>query len=67
MSQEDVFKILKELKGEATAKEIKELAKKKYPTRTLHMYVGDRLRKLERNNKIIKNGEKWKINKNKRV
>lgn len=63
MSQEDVLNILKELKGEATTKEIRELAKKKYRDRTLYLYVGDRLKKLERNKQIIKNGEKWKIKK----
>jgi len=63
MSQEDVLSILKELKGEATTKEIRELAKKKYRERTLYLYVGDRLKKLERNKQVIKNGEKWKIKK----
>lgn len=63
MSQEDVLNILKELKGEATIKEIRELAKKKYSGRTLYLYVGNRLKKLERNKQIIKNGEKWKIKK----
>jgi len=63
MSQEDVLSILKELKGEATIKEIRELAKKKYRERTLYLYVGDRLKKLERNNRITKEGEKWKIKK----
>lgn len=61
MSQEDVLEILKELKGEATIKEIRDLARKKYPTRTLYLYVGDRLKKLERNNQVRKQGEKWKI------
>ena len=63
MSQEDVLSILKELKGEATTKEIRELAKKKYRERTLYLYVGDRLKKLERNNRITKEEEKWKIKK----
>ena len=63
MSQEDTLKILKELKGEATTKEVKELEKKKYRERTLYLYIGDRLKKLERNNKITKEGEKWKIKK----
>lgn len=63
MSQEDVFKILKELKGEATTREIKDFAQKKYPTRTLYLYVGDRLKKLERNGEIELKGTKWKIKK----
>jgi len=63
MSQEDVLQILKELKGEATTKEIRELAKKKFRERTLYLYVTDRLKKLERNNLVSKEGEKWKIKK----
>lgn len=65
MSQEDVLKILKDLKGEATTKEIQEVAKKKYPERTLYLYVSNRLKKLERNNQIKKEGERWKIKKGK--
>ena len=65
MSQEDVLSILKELKGEATTKEIRELAKKKYRERTLYLYVGDRLKKLERNKQVIKEGEIWKLKKRK--
>lgn len=61
MSQEDVFNIIKELSGEATTKEIRELAKKKYRERTLYLYVLNRLKKLEVNGKIIRKGEKWKI------
>lgn len=61
MSQEDVLNILKELKGSATIKEIRELARKKYPERTLYLYVVNRLKKLEGNKLIEKSGEKWKI------
>ena len=63
MTQEDVLSILKELKGEATTKEIRELAKKKYRERTLYLYVVNRLKKLEKNKQVIKDGEKWKIKK----
>lgn len=63
MSQDDVFNLLKDLKGEATTREIRELAKKRYPARTLYLYIGNRLQKLEKNGKILKNGEKWKIKK----
>ena len=63
MSQEDVIGIIKELGGEATTKEIKDKAKKKYPERTLHTYVLDRLRKLEINHRVVKEKEKWKIKK----
>lgn len=61
MSQEDVLNILKDLKGEATTKQIRDVAKKRFPYRTLYLYVADRLRKLEKNKKIKKEGEKWKI------
>ena len=63
MSQEDVKNILKELKGEATAKEIRDYAKKKYPERTLYLYVSNRLKKLERNGEIEFKDGKWKIKK----
>ena len=65
MSQEDVLEIIRELGGEATTKEIKERAKRKYPERTLFMYVLNRLKKLEMSNKVEKRGEKWKIKKHK--
>ena len=61
MSQEDILCILKELKGKASTEEIRKLAKKRYHSETLYLYVTDRLKKLERNNKIIKEGKKWKI------
>lgn len=63
MSQEDVKKILKELKGEATTREIRDYAKKKYPERTLFLYVLNRLQKLERNGEIEFKEGKWKIKK----
>jgi len=48
MSQTDVYNILKELGGKASSSDIKKIAKEKFPNRTLYMYVGNRLRKLER-------------------
>ena len=63
MSQEDILSLLKELKGEATTKEIRDRARKKYPERTLYLYVLNRLKKLESNKFIKKEGEKWKITK----
>lgn len=65
MSQEDVLKILKYLKGEATTKEIKEEARKRYRERTLFLYVIDRLKKLEKNKEIEQKEGKWKIKKKK--
>ena len=61
MSQEDVLNILKDLKGEATTKQIRDVAKKRFPYRTLYLYVNNRLRKLEKNKKVKRDGEKWKI------
>ncbi len=61
MSQEDVYKILKELGGKATSKQISELARKKFPDRTLYQYVGNRLQKL-RTKKVIRYHEGlWEI------
>lgn len=60
MSQEDIFTIIKKLGGEATLKQIRDYAEKHY-SGTLHLYVLNRLRKLEINNKIIKKGNKWSI------
>ena len=48
MSQSDVLELLYELGGSATTKEIRDLAKRKYPERTLYIYVGNRLKKLEK-------------------
>jgi len=62
MSQLEVYKILKELGGEATTDEISELAKKKFPEYTLHMYVINRLKKLKKKGIVIKiDKNKWKI------
>jgi Fe2+ or Zn2+ uptake regulation protein len=52
MSQEEVYKIIKELGGEATSQQIKQRAKEKFPGASLYQYVGDRLRKLEKNGYI---------------
>lgn len=46
MSQDDTLKILKELGGQATSLEISNRAKKKYPDRTLYIYISDRLKRL---------------------
>ncbi len=68
MSQEDTFKILKELGGKATSLEISRRAKEKYPHRTLHHYVSTRLKDLAKWGFVIKevgsDGKKiWKIKK----
>lgn len=48
MSQSNVLSLLNKLEGFASTKDIKNLAKKEYPNSTLHTYVLDRLRKLEK-------------------
>lgn len=61
MSQKEIYIILKELGGEATTKEIKEVAKKKFPNCTLHLYVTDRLKKLEKWGIVKRVENSWKI------
>jgi hypothetical protein len=63
MSQEDVYKLIKMLGGRATTAEIKKLAQQKYPDRTLHQYVGDRLKKLQKWGFVEKVGDYWVIRK----
>lgn len=53
MSQSEVYKILKDCGGFASQTQIKTIAKEKFPTATLHSYVGDRLKKL-RKKQIVK-------------
>jgi len=49
MSQQAVYELLQKLGGRATSREISQLALKMYPEYTLHSYVGNRLRKLQKN------------------
>jgi DNA-binding HxlR family transcriptional regulator len=63
MSQRDVYEILKEIGGKATTNEIRNLAKNKYPNRTLYQYVSDRLKKLQKWGYVEKEGEYWVIKK----
>ena len=65
MSQEAVFKILQELGGTATARQISALALKKFPDYTLHNYVYDRLKRLEKWGKVTFDGKQWIIVKRK--
>jgi hypothetical protein len=55
MSQKLVYLLIKELGGTAFPKQIKELAKQKYPDRTLYKYVYDRLHRLAKWGYIQKN------------
>lgn len=52
MSQAETFGLLKELGGRATSKELKQLAKERYPELTLWIYISKRLRQLRYNGKI---------------
>lgn len=46
MTQEDVRRLMEELGGEATTGELSQLAKERFPERTLDTYVGSLLRRL---------------------
>jgi len=48
MSQEDVRRLLLSAGGEATVEELSELARERYPKRSLHGYLGERLKSLEK-------------------
>jgi hypothetical protein len=48
MSQKIVFQLLKDLGGRATWKQVSELAKERYPDASLHTYVGQQLKRLQR-------------------
>jgi DNA-binding HxlR family transcriptional regulator len=61
MSQSIVLELLNELGGVASLKEIRALAKKKYPDTTLHSYISDRLRKLEKWGTVKRKIENSKI------
>ena len=55
MGQKLVYLLIKELGGTAFTRQIRELAKKKYPDRTLHSYVHVILHRLEKWGYIQKN------------
>jgi len=64
MSQEDVRQLLSELEGEATVSELSELARKKFPERTLHTYLSERLQPMEKKGLVEKvNDDRtaWKL------
>jgi transcription initiation factor TFIID TATA-box-binding protein len=48
MTQEDVRRLLDELGGRATVEEVSNRAKKNFPKRSLHTYVGQLLQQLEK-------------------
>ncbi len=62
MTQEDVRRLLDELGGKATVKEISTRAEKKYPERSLHTYVGQLLRRLEKKGFVTEVSDKtWQL------
>lgn len=54
MSQKEVYRILKELGGMATTKQISQRAKDKFPRCSLWSYVGHTLRRLEKKGYVAK-------------
>jgi len=48
MSQEEVRQLLLELGGKATVSELSKLAQEKFPDRTLHTYLSERLQPMEK-------------------
>lgn len=62
MTQEDVRRLLDELGGRATVEEISTRAKENYPDRSLHTYVGQLLRRLEKKGFVTKVDDKiWEL------
>lgn len=64
MSQEDVRQLLSELGGEATVSELSKLAQEKFPDRTLHTYLSERLQPMEKKGLVEKvNNDRitWKL------
>jgi Fe2+ or Zn2+ uptake regulation protein len=63
MGQKQVYLLLKELGGEATTKQVSELAREKYPDQTLHHYAYQVLAALEKWGYVKRSnrGKTWKI------
>jgi transcription initiation factor TFIID TATA-box-binding protein len=62
MTQEDVRQLLSKLDGQATVEEISTCAKTTYPNRSLHTYVGQLLRRLEKKDFVTNVGNKtWEL------
>jgi transcription initiation factor TFIID TATA-box-binding protein len=61
MSQEGVRQLLQEMSGEASTSEIATRARKRYPNRTLHTYVGQILRQLENKGFVTKQSDLWSL------
>ena len=66
MSQEDIRLLLDSLRGEATHSELSQAARKRYPNRTLHSYVTQLLKSMEKKGYVEKikdesNRTVWKL------
>lgn len=61
MSQEDVRRLLVTLGGEASLKELSDLARERYPKRSLHAYLGERLKSMERKEIVEKSDDKTSV------
>lgn len=61
MSQEDVRSLLAELDGEATVHEIANLARKKFPDRTLDTYLSERLQPMKKKGIVEQIDGKWRL------
>jgi transcription initiation factor TFIID TATA-box-binding protein len=59
MSQEEIRQLLLELGGEGTTPELVDLAEEKYPNRTLHNYVVERLPPMKRKGIVREVNGKW--------
>lgn len=63
MSQEDVRGLLVELDGEATVHEIADLAREKFPERTLETYLSERLQPMKKKGIVEQIDGKWRLTK----
>lgn len=64
MSQEDIRKLLSELGGEANIDELSKTAKEQFPDRTLHKYLTQRLKSMEKKGIVVgtNNGKSsWRL------
>lgn len=61
MGQRLIYELLQELGGKATQREIRELAKKKYPNHSLHASVGRLLHRLSYWEMIVYKDGYWFI------
>jgi transcription initiation factor TFIID TATA-box-binding protein len=63
MSQEDIRQLLLDAGNEATIRELSELARQKFPKRSLHQYIQDRMSSMEKKGLVepTKDGTAWRL------